>query len=99
MRRGFNTPIAVLALALMLRPALLHGQSLNASISGEVTDPSGAAIPNAQLTLRALATGAVANAATDAGGLYRFSNVQEGAYEVSASAKSFRDFIQRGIRV
>ncbi|HXP11687.1 MAG TPA: carboxypeptidase-like regulatory domain-containing protein, partial [Acidobacteriaceae bacterium] len=37
----------------------LSGQSTNASLSGSVKDPGGAAVPGAQLTLTAGATGAV----------------------------------------
>ncbi len=44
------------------------GQDVNASLSGSVTDPSGAAIPGAKLTLTNENSGAQQNFQTDAGG-------------------------------
>ncbi len=88
-----------LSLVFLLAPGLLRAQSMNASISGTVTDPSGAAVPSAELTLTALGTRAVAKFTTSPDGLFRFPNLQEGAYELQASAKGFRDFLQKGIAV
>ena len=91
---------AVFALsAILALPVLCWGQSFNASISGTVTDPSGAAVPEAQLTLTAVATGAVAKATSGPDGLFAFPNLQRGAYELKVTAKGFRDFLQRGISV
>lgn len=97
MIRRFSTFGLFLSLLVFLAPALLRAQSFNASINGTVTDPSGAVIPNVELTLTAVATGATAKVTTGADGLYRFPNLSAGAYELKASAQGFRDFIQRGI--
>ncbi len=80
-----------------LLPTVSRAQSLNASISGTVTDPAGAAVPDAQLALTSVATGAVAKATSGPDGLYSFPNLLPGAYELKATAPGFRDFIQRGI--
>ncbi|PYV03618.1 MAG: hypothetical protein DMG10_10710 [Acidobacteria bacterium] len=74
-----------------------HAQNINASVSGTVKDPSGAVIPNAEVSLKSLATGAVTKITTNESGLFRFPNLQAGAYELTVSAKGFRDFVQRGI--
>jgi hypothetical protein len=89
----------VLALGGAFLPNLARAQSFNASISGTVTDPSGAVVPNAQIALTAVGTGAVSKAASNEAGLYSFPNLQAGAYEVTVSALGFRDFVQRGIKV
>ena len=86
-------------LSCLLFPALGWAQSFNASISGAVTDPSGAVVPYAELTLTAIGTEAVMHFATGPDGLYRFGNLQTGPYELRASAKGFREFVQRGIAV
>jgi hypothetical protein len=60
MTRRFSTVGLVLSLAMVLAPGALRAQSANGSISGTVMDPSGAVVPNAELTLTALGTREVA---------------------------------------
>ena len=83
----------------LLSSALAFSQSFNASISGHITDPSGAVIPGAQVTLTAIGTGSVQTFTSGQDGLYSFGNLQQGAYELKATAGGFRDFVQRGIAV
>lgn len=96
MSKRLITSLLALAISLVVTP-MLHGQSLNASISGVVMDPTAAVVPNAHLTLRALATGEEAKFTTGPDGLYRFPNLQSGAYELRASAQGFEEFVQTGI--
>ena len=74
-------------------------QSFNATISGSVSDPSGASVPDVELTLTAVATGAFAKTTSNSDGLFSFHNLQRGAYELKATAKGFREFVQRGIAI
>ncbi len=82
-----------------LLPTLARAQSMNASISGTVMDPSGAALPNAQLTLTAVGTGTVSRTTSGPDGLYAFPNLRPGVYELKASAQGFRDYSQRGLEL
>lgn len=82
-----------------LLPVMGWAQSFTGSISGTVTDPSGAVVPSAELTLTSVATGAVRKSTTGPDGLYLFGNLQQGAYELQVTAKGFRDFVQGGIAV
>ena len=67
------------------------GQSLTSGdITGIVTDPSGAAIANAEVTLKNNATGATQTHTTNDQGTYRFSLLSPGAYTVSVSAPNFQ---------
>ncbi len=93
-----NLVIGVLGLSLLLAPACL-AQSFNASISGTVTDPSGAAVPNTEVTLTSVETSSVAKTTTGSDGLYAFPNLQRGGYELKASAAGFRTFVQKGIGI
>jgi len=72
-----NLIVAVLGLCLLLAPTSL-AQSFNASISGTVTDPSGAAVPNTEITLTSVDTGSVAKTTSGQDGLYAFPNLQRG---------------------
>ena len=78
-------------------PLSARPQSLNASITGVVSDPTGGLVPNVRFTLRALTTGAISKTMSDSAGLYSFPNLTAGAYELSAQAPGFRDFVQTGV--
>src|SRR3954451_16968982 len=93
-----KTPFFALA-GLVLVCGTGLGQNINATITGTVTDPTGASVPGAQLALTSIATGTVAKATTNPDGLFRFPNLQAGAYELKAGASGFRDFVQKGITV
>jgi hypothetical protein len=59
-------------------------------VQGDVRDASGANIPNAHLTLVNTATKVQQAAVSDASGLYRFTNLGPGDYQVTSSAKGFQ---------
>jgi hypothetical protein len=74
-----------------------RAQNFNATLCGTVTDPSGAAIPGAHLTLSSDTTNAVAAAVADTNGYYCFPNLTPAPYTLKVSANGFRDFVQSGI--
>ncbi|MFP5237813.1 MAG: carboxypeptidase regulatory-like domain-containing protein [Acidobacteriota bacterium] len=82
--------LVCLALALLLAPVpLLLGQADQGTITGVVQDPSGAVIPNANVTLTNTDLGQVLKARSDGSGIYVFSPIKIGNYKVSASAPNF----------
>lgn len=88
----------ILALALIaLWPAALRAQNANATITGVVTDQSGALVPGAQVTLTYVVARTVTKVTTGSDGFYSFPNVPAGDYELQCSAKGFETFVQRGI--
>jgi hypothetical protein len=78
---------------------LIFGQGTRASISGEVQDATGAAVPSAVLSLRSLNTTSVVKVTSGADGLYGFPNLVPGVYELSVTGSGFREYVQRGISV
>jgi len=71
------------------------GQS-TASLSGTVTDPTGAAVPNAHIVVHSLATGADRPVDSDSAGLYAVPALQPGDYSVVATAPGFsKDTVQK----
>jgi len=69
--------------------SLLPGQ-----LGGVVVDPSGAAVPGAQVTVTQTETGAVRNVMTDASGRWIASNLPSGNVEVSAYASGFKRIVR-----
>src|SRR5580698_7278365 len=68
-----------------------RGQSITAGdVTGTVTDPSGAAVPNAAVTLTSVDTNTSRTAATNAEGSYRFAFVPPGLWKIAVNASGFQ---------
>ena len=92
--------VAVLCF-LLLAPVggLLWAQSTTQAIQGLVTDPSGAVIPNATVTMRNLGTGVTQIVQTNETGNYTFTLVPVGNYEVRCEAAGFKADLVPSVRV
>jgi Carboxypeptidase regulatory-like domain/TonB dependent receptor len=64
-------------------------QTVTGSITGEVTDPSGAVVPNATVTAENVATSAKTTAQTNAAGVYTIRFLPVGSYTVTIEATGF----------
>ena len=87
---------------IMAVAALLFALSVTAfaqletgQITGRVTDPNGAVVPGAAVTVKSVETGAERAATSDAEGVYTFTNLQPGRYDVSVQAQNFAKSTQR----
>jgi len=78
---------------------VLHAQVLYGSLTGNVADASGGAVPNARVEAVNVATGVGRTASTDERGNYLFSDLQGGIYRVTISAPSFSNLVQEGVRI
>jgi hypothetical protein len=89
-RRMLSFLMAALLSAVFAIPAA--AQSLvSGDVTGIVTDPSGAIIPNVTVTLKNNGTGQTQTSTTNASGVYRFSLVAPGAYTVTVNAPGFQN--------
>src|ERR1700674_4423318 len=89
---------AVLALLLsVLFSSPLHGQVVGGTISGRVTDISAAAIPNAKVSLKNIATDVTTTITTNAQGIFNAPNLLPGDYEARISAPGFETSVQNGV--
>lgn len=59
------------------------------SLSGKITSATGAAVPNAKITIRNLATGQTSDTQTDSSGRYTVPNLVAGDYEIAVSAEGY----------
>ncbi len=91
--------IAFACLFLATLPQCAFGQVDEGSISGVVQDSSGAAVPNAQLTLVNTDQGITLQATTGGSGEYTISPVRIGHYTLTATAPGFSTTTQQNITV
>jgi len=87
---------AVLAV-LLSATSPLWAQIDNGNITGRVTDPTGAAIVGAQVTVTQTETNFETVAATNGEGLYRALNLRPGPYRVTVVAQGFKRLVRDSI--
>jgi hypothetical protein len=88
---------AALTIWLSLSIVPLSGQQESASITGQVTDSSGAAVAGAQVTIRNEASGASFVSVTDGEGFYRAPQLRPAVYTISVAAPGFSTAVREGI--
>jgi len=93
------TAAACLAVLLGLLPTTAAAQVLYGSMTGTVTDSSGAAIPGATVSIKDEQTGLALSAVTDSTGTYTIRNVTGGTYTMNVSLQGFKEFVQTGIPI
>lgn len=74
-------------------------QTDRGTLTGTVSDPAGAVVPNAAIVAKNLDTGAEYKAATSGTGNYTVSELPAGVYELAVSASGFTRYVQQGLRV
>ena len=85
-------------LLLSLCSLIAHAQTAGtASIQGTVSDPTGAAVPNAKVTVTNTDTATSRITSTDGAGLFSLPNIPVGAYSLTVEAAGFSGFTQMGV--
>ena len=89
-RSSHRLPVFLILCGLLLMTAR-HGlaQQASANVNGVVSDPTGAAVPNAEVSLTNVDTSVARSTRTNSDGAYVFLNVVPGAYTISVSASGF----------
>jgi hypothetical protein len=83
-------------IAVLLAPIGAFAQT-TATISGTVTDDTGAVVPNAKITVTNAGTGLTRNLATDVRGQYAALSLPVGQYEIRAESTGFAPVVRSGI--
>lgn len=94
---SFSFLLGGLAAMLLSLPVRAHAQVSGATLTGTVTDPSGAVVPHAQLSIKNIATGVVHRATTNEEGRYTTPNLLPGTYDISATADGFETTRRNGV--
>ncbi len=91
---------AAAVLALFAAPALVFAQLVSGTITGTVSDNSGAILPGATVTLASdRLMGGTQTTVTNDRGEYRFENLPPGAYDVRVELTGFKSVANTGIRI
>jgi len=77
----------------------MRAQVAGGTLSGSITDPSGAAVASAQVVIKNTATGVTTTVTTNTDGFYSAANLLPGEYEVAVSATGFNTGIKKGITI
>jgi hypothetical protein len=103
LRRSASLTTLTLAVGFLLAalalPRIGSAQVLYGSLTGTVTDKSGAVVPNAAVTLTNQGTGAVRTTSTGPQGNYRLLDLLPGTYTLSLQSPGFAGFAQKDITV
>ena len=86
--------VVILNLALVVS---MYSQVTGATLSGNVTDASGGAVPGAEIAVKNIATGINKNVTSDSAGYYTVPNLPAGVYEVRVSAPGFTIIVQSSL--
>ncbi len=99
--RGFVFILCVVVSASLMglaTSALAQSQPATGTLRGQVTDPSGAVVPNA--TVAILTSGGPTHSSTSSrNGNYEIGNLAPGKYTVTANAQGFAVFVQSDVEV
>src|SRR6478672_8258050 len=87
------------ALLALLIAACAFAQFTTASLSGSLLDPSGASLPDAQVTVRNVDTGFNLTIKSDAAGAFLFSRLPVGTYQLTVEKPGFTTYVQSGIQL
>ena len=94
----FMKALAAMILALIL-PSAASAQVLYGSLTGNVTDQSGAVVAGAKVEALNTGTGAKKIVATDERGVFLFSDLQAGVYKLTITASSFKSVVQENLKI
>jgi hypothetical protein len=89
--------VCITLAAALLLAATGWSQAIFATLTGTVTDPTGAVIPGVTVTLRNASSGDARTTVTDSAGYYTFASVPVGTYNLSVTQTGFQAFQESGI--
>src|SRR5579862_3237693 len=86
-------------LAFSIVPTTASAQVLYGSLTGNVTDKTGGAVPNAKVEATNISTGIGKQTTTDERGVFLIQDAQAGMYKLTISAPAFASTVESGVQV
>ncbi|HKW34419.1 MAG TPA: TonB-dependent receptor [Candidatus Acidoferrum sp.] len=75
------------------------GQGTTGTLRGQVLDPAGAVVPNAEVTVTNQETGVSVKVTTTSAGTYALPSLIPGLYKINVEAKGFKSFVKKDVSV
>src|ERR1700691_3756838 len=97
--RGVVLKKLIYAVSIFLFVSAAFAQSDRGTITGTITDPAGAVVPNAPIEAKNVGTGAVYPAASSATGNYTIPQLPIGTYDLSVTVAGFKKYTRTGITI
>src|SRR5215472_4188130 len=94
MRFSLQSALLFLLMLLVGIPALAQSLGNAGTITGTVTDPSGAVLPGAKVTITNPVTGHTAQTTTAGDGTFRFNNLPPNSYQLEVKSDKFSTYTQ-----
>ncbi|HYY43150.1 MAG TPA: carboxypeptidase-like regulatory domain-containing protein, partial [Pyrinomonadaceae bacterium] len=95
LKRMLTLVVCLLALSC----TVVSAQETTGSLLGTVTDPAGAIVPNADVTLTNTQTGEERKAQTNENGAYVLTQIQPGTYDLSVRLQGFKEYVNKGFQL
>jgi hypothetical protein len=97
--RNLSVRLWLSVLVMMLSVAIAGAQTLDGTLRGEVTDPSGAVVAGAKVTATNVGTNVSSETTTTGSGTYNFPNLLPGTYTVTIEASGFEKHTREQVQV
>ena len=91
--------LCIVTLLLLGFASTTFAQDVTARIDGVVSDPAGAVVTQATVTLTNTNTGEVRTVQSDDNGSYTFTLIQPGTYDLSVKAGGFKEYLSKGLQL
>ncbi len=91
--------VSLVAASVLLFAASTRAQRITGTLRGQVLDPAGAAVANAQVTANNIETGVSIKIATTSAGTYDFPSILPGRYTVTVEAQGFKKYVKNAVSV
>src|SRR5579872_5047023 len=89
----------VALMSVLLAIPVIHAQYTTANLAGTVTDPSGAIVTDAKVSLQNVDTGLQRNTQTGSSGTFSFTALPVGKYQIAVEKPGFNKYVQTGINL
>src|SRR3954454_18805756 len=97
--RGDSMRARMMLVFVLLAAVSLSAQTFRGTILGTVTDPTGAVLPGAKVTVKNTGTGLERSTETSADGSYSLPELPIGTYNVTVTQQGFQTFVATGVAV
>ena len=91
--------VSIMVVLVLLATPLLSAQTFRGTILGTVTDPSGAVVAGAKVSVKNLGTGLERFTETSADGSYSLPELPIGTYSITVTQSGFQTFVATGVTV